>query len=219
MKSDVNIEPESYTGLPGQVKIAVLFIFAIFLICLWVYVYLPSGMLYSLLFGLMVGFVLQRSRICFTAALRDPFLFGMTGVLRALILSLIITTIGFSIFQYLQVSGGAALPGKIISPGLNIPIGGIIFGIGAAISGGCASGTLVRMGEGFQLQWLAFVGFVFGSVHGAYDAGFWYQFFRENFRSHLPEIFGWKSAILIQLMVLILLYYYSYHHEKKRFDL
>lgn len=164
-------------------------------------------------FGLLVGFILQRSRICFTAVLRDPFLFGLTGVTRGIILSLMVTTIGFALVQYFYYIEGLPLPGRFLALGLNIPVGAFIFGLGAAISGGCASGTLVRLGEGFQLQWFVLIGFVIGSAHGAHDAGWWYQLF-SNVTLHLPSVFGWIQGVLVQLFFLFLLYFLAIYWEK-----
>ena len=45
-------------------------------------------------------------------------------------------------------------------------IGAFIFGIGMVIAGGCASGTLMRVGEGFTMQILALFFFIVGSLWG-----------------------------------------------------
>ncbi len=42
-----------------------------------------------------------------------------------------------------------------------------MFGIGMVIAGGCASGTLMRVGEGFAMQMLSLLFFVIGSLIGA----------------------------------------------------
>ena len=49
-----------------------------------------------------------------------------------------------------------------------------MFGIGMVISGGCASGTLMRVGEGFTMQILSLVFFYCGFPSGALTIfGFW----------------------------------------------
>ena len=189
-------------SLSGQQKIGLLLLVLGFILFFYLSIGFDFHISVSWLFGLMVGFTLQKSRICFTAALRDPVIFGMTALLRALILSLMLTTLGFAILQFSQSINGLELSGKIIPLGWNIPIGGFIFGLGAAISGGCASGTLVRMGEGFKMQWLVIIGFIGGSIHGAYDTRFWYQLFNEASISHIPSRIGWPLGIIIQLLVL-----------------
>ncbi len=215
LKAETLIKQE----IDWQQKGAFLLIITAVLICLLIYFNLNLEMTFSWIFGLLVGFIIQRSRICFTAALRDPVLFGMTELARALIISLMITTVGFALLQYFEMVKGLEISGKIISLGWNIPVGGVIFGIGAAISGGCASGTLIRMGEGFKMQWAALIGFILGSVHGAYDARFWYGFFREPINSHLPTIFDWKTGVTLQLFILGVLLWLTYWREKNKFEL
>lgn len=48
---------------------------------------------------------------------------------------------------------------------MNTVVGGIIFGIGMVIAGGCASGMLMRIGEGFEMHLITLVGF------SGHDAG------------------------------------------------
>ncbi|TEB04370.1 putative inner membrane protein [Pelotomaculum schinkii] len=50
--------------------------------------------------GIAIGIVLRYSRFCFAGAFRDPFLIKNTKLMRALLLSLMISTIGFAIIQY-----------------------------------------------------------------------------------------------------------------------
>jgi hypothetical protein len=42
------------------------------------------------------GFILQKSRFCFTASMRDPYLTGSTSVTRAVLIAFAVTTIGFA---------------------------------------------------------------------------------------------------------------------------
>ena len=180
--------------------------------------FVPTVLAYSWLFGLAVGFILQRSRICFTAAVRDPLLFGMTELTRGLILSLMVSSLGFAALQYYRLSQGLSLLGRFVPLGWQIPIGAFIFGLGAAVSGGCASGTLMRIGEGFAMQAVVLIGFIIGSTHGAHDAGWWYQLIGEQEATHLPALLGWKKALVLQCGLLILLYLFAYWWERYQFD-
>ncbi|WP_018249573.1 YeeE/YedE thiosulfate transporter family protein [Orenia marismortui] len=189
-----------------QIKLAIVLLFISSLIFYYLYNSLAFNLAISWVFGLLVGFTLQRAKICFTATLRDPIFFGLTELARAVILSLLIATIGYSIIQYYQMVNGLSLSGRFVALGWHIPIGALIFGVGAAISGGCASGTLVRLGEGFQLQWVALIGFLLGSVHGAHDADWWYRLFSDYEVPHLPTLIGWGPSILLQVSMLVILY-------------
>ena len=100
---------------------------------------------------------MQRSGFCFVASFRDPVMVGSTSLFRAVIIGLMISTVGFGIFQYITISNIPNyliddIPGQIFPVGINTMIGAILFGIGMVIAGGCASGTLIRIGEGHVMQ-------------------------------------------------------------------
>ncbi|MDZ7838254.1 MAG: YeeE/YedE thiosulfate transporter family protein [Actinomycetota bacterium] len=127
---------------------------------------------FVLFIGIALGYTLQRSRFCFTASLRDPLLTGGTNLTKAVIIALALSSIGYMAINMskfgldMSTYDLSIVAGNIKPVGINTAIGAFLFGIGAVISGGCASGTLMRMGEGFAQQWLAFVFFVIGSVVG-----------------------------------------------------
>jgi uncharacterized membrane protein YedE/YeeE len=159
--------------------------------------------------GAIFGFVLQRARFCFTASMRDPYLTGGTSLTKAVMVALAVTTIGFWAIKYGAFQQGLPIPGQgFIAPiSLATVIGGIIFGIGMVISGGCASGTLMRVGEGFTQQMISIVFFVIGSFLGAATFGFWeLNFMVRAPRIFLPDVFGWFGAIAVQLVIIALLW-------------
>ncbi len=200
-----------------QRNLALLLLVISILLFTYLYLFLSKLLAYSWVFGVLVGIILEKSRICFTATLRDPILFGLTELARAIILSLMILTLGYAMIQHYQVSRALKLSGRFIPLGWHLPIGALIFGLGAAISGGCASGTLVRLGEGFQLQLVALIGFIIGSTQGAHDANFWYQFTSEYQLTHLPALIGWWPSLILQFLVLITLYIAAYLWERYKF--
>ena len=170
--------------------------------------------------GLLFGFTLQRSRFCFTASVRDPILVGSTTILKALIISFIISTIGFSVIQYKALLGGnidvLTIPGQLKPMGFHTAIGGVLFGIGMVIAGSCASGTLMRIGEGFKLQLIVLVGFIIGSLLGARHFEFWDKTFISKSRIiYLPEVLGFKTSVILQLLVLIILYFIADWYDRK----
>jgi uncharacterized protein len=168
--------------------------------------------------GIAFGFILRRSNFCFTASMRDPLLTGSTSLARAVLIAFAITSVGFIVLQYSASLRGLPVPGM----GFVVPIsfatvaGGIIFGIGMVLAGGCASGTLMRIGEGFGMQMLSIVFFVIGSFWGARDMGWWtLNFISNGPRIHLPEVFGWVGAIAVQLAVIAALYYLAVKWESR----
>ncbi len=159
--------------------------------------------------GLAFGYILQRARFCFTAAMRDPFLTGGTNLSKAVLLAFAITSIGFIAIKYGAHVQGLPIPGQayVVPVSLATAIGAFMFGIGMVISGGCASGTLMRVGEGFTMQLLSLFFFVIGSLWGAYDFGWWkLNVILKGKAVFLPDLFGWLGAVIIQLLIIALLW-------------
>lgn len=171
------------------------------------------------IFGSCFGFVLQKSRFCFTASLRDPIITGSTSVTKAVLIAFAIGTVGVTAIKYGYFVNGLPIPGMsyVVPVGPATIIGGILFGTGMVIAGGCASGTLMRVGEGFAMNMLTLVFFVVGSLIGANHFGFW----KINFISHspkvfLPDYFGWFGAVVLQLLVIVCLYIAADKWQKKK---
>ena len=160
------------------------------------------------IFGVALGYTLQRSRFCFTASMRDPVLTGSTSLTKAVIIAIATATVGFSSIQYAAfLKDPAKIPGNISPVGIHTAIGAIMFGIGMVIAGGCASGTLMRVGEGFMMQWLSLVFFIIGSLWGAHDFGWWSKALISKTKPvFLPNVLGWPLALLIQFGLLLAIY-------------
>lgn len=159
--------------------------------------------------GLAFGFILQKARFCFTASLRDPYLTGGTNLTKAVLIAFAITSVGFTAIKYGAASKGLPIPGMsyVVPVSGATAIGAFMFGIGMVISGGCASGTLMRVGEGFTMQILSLVFFIAGSLWGAHDFGFWkYNVILRGKAVFLPDVFGWIGAIAIQLVFIAFLF-------------
>jgi len=167
--------------------------------------------------GIGLGVVLQKSRFCFTASLRDPVLTGSTSLTRATLIAFIIATIGFAILQFTTLLKGGPITGYVSPVGLHTAIGALLFGIGMVISGGCASGTLMRMGEGFTMQWISIITFIIGSCLGAMHFGWWTEnFFKAAPKIYIPEILGWGGAFFGQLALLVALYVFATWYEYRK---
>jgi uncharacterized protein len=161
--------------------------------------------------GIALGLTLQRARFCFTASMRDPVLTGSTSLTKAVVGGLAVGTVGFSVIQvsaYLKAGQLAdAVKFAGLEPvGMHTVVGGILFGLGAVIAGGCASGTLVRMGEGFFQQWLVFPFFILGSVLGAVTWPIWKAAFHVEPKGgvYLPmALGGFVPALVLQFGLLL----------------
>lgn len=159
--------------------------------------------------GNAFGFILQKSRFCFTASMRDPYLTGGTNLTKAVLVAFAVTTLGFAAIKYGAASQGLPIPGQsyVVPISLATAIGAFMFGIGMVIAGGCASGTLMRVGEGFGMQILSLFFFVVGSLIGAAHFGWWkLNFIVRGPRIFMPEVFGWIGAVVVQFLIIALLW-------------
>lgn len=161
------------------------------------------------IFGVAAGFTLQRSRFCFTASLRDPLLTGGTSLSKAVVIAIATASVGFVAIQYAAASKGAPVPGNVSPVGFHIAAGAVLFGTGMVIAGGCASGTLMRVGEGFTMQMLSLVFFIIGSLWGARDFGWWSKHFMPKKGVFLPDVLGWVPSLFIQFGLLLALYIFA----------
>ena len=168
--------------------------------------------------GIAFGFILQRARFCFTASMRDPLLTGVTSVLRAVLVAFAITSIGFWAIKYGAFLKGMAIPGMgyVVPVSFATAFGAIIFGIGMVIAGGCASGTLMRVGEGFVMQILSLTFFVVGSFVGAHDMGWWTEkVILKGKAIFLPDVFGWFGRLSVQLLLIAVRFVVADKWEEK----
>ena len=99
--------------------------------------------LVAFVFGSVVGLLVQRSRFCNTAALRDAMLFKSFRNTKALLAAMIILTIGFT--GFISIGEGKTMHFDV---GLNQMIGLFLFGIGMVLAGACTVSTWVKSGEG-----------------------------------------------------------------------
>ena len=167
-----------------------------------------------LLFGLFLGIVMQRTRFCFVRAFREPFLTGDTEMTRAVIIAVVISVIGFSILKWTDLRD----PDASVSIGFWFGsfFGGIIFGIGMSLSGGCATGCLWRAGEGQIKLWVAIAAFALStSLYRIWleDSGWLMKLGEAVF---LPDVVGWKMAIFTVIGIMLLWYLIVVWNEVKR---
>ena len=103
-------------------------------------------------FGFAYGMMLQYGRFCFASASRDLFAAGVPRMAVGVLIALMF----FSIIQ-------ASLNATNMSTfhpapfGIHMLIAGVVFGLGMVLAGGCASGSLYKVGEGNMTNLLAVV--------------------------------------------------------------
>jgi len=113
--------------------------------------------------GLIAGFIMHRSSFCVTGMFRDMFLFKDYYMIRMLIMLIVIS---MALFEVGTMAGLlTANPFPLLGPpSLATILGGMLFGFGMVLAGGCVVGTLYKMGSGSVLSFIAFIGLLAGST-------------------------------------------------------
>jgi len=103
------------------------------------YVYLAA----YLWFGFIYGMCLQGGRFCFSSAFRDLFAVGVPRM----IVGIVIATVLFGLTASTVAATGNS-SAHTAPLGVHSVIAGFVFGVGMVFSGGCASSSLYKTGEG-----------------------------------------------------------------------
>jgi len=145
-------------------------------------------MLTGTLLGLLLGMLLQRSQYCTMGALSDLFLFGSWRRLRIFGLALAVALAGTQLLgstERLDLQQTRYLASPIAPVGLIV--GGLLFGWGMVLAGGCASRNLARAGAGSLKALSALLVMLIASAAVATGAINW-----------LPQIvgLGWQTSLL-----------------------
>lgn len=188
----------------------------------WGITWLQSGDNYvgtlalMVLAGFGIGFVMHRSRLCFARAIREPFMTAEGLMTKAMIVAILVGTL----FGSILLQKGTIDPYVAISTRfwLGSLVGGLIFGVGMVLAGGCASGSLWRIGEGHLklvvvLFFFAWIGSIasgvmsqLGVTSGELDLDFMdgmVEYSALGFQAYLPDLVGgWGWTYTIMLTVL-----------------
>jgi len=177
--------------------------------------------------GFGIGFVLHRSRFCFSRVFREPFMTAEGEMTKAMILAVALgASVGAALIAIGTIDPYIAVPTRFWLGSL---LGGLIFGIGMVFAGGCASGSLWRIGEGHlklvvAVIFFAWSGSTVGAILGrigllktdididfldgvAEISGLGYQAF-------LPDLLGnWEYSLLLTYMLLLFWYIFVRYNE------
>ncbi|MGV3096374.1 MULTISPECIES: YeeE/YedE family protein [Staphylococcus] len=107
----------------------------------------------GLIVGILLGFVMQRTRFCLAGGFRDMYVQKNNKMFYALLVAITVQSIGLLILTGLNL---ISIPDSTF-PIIGTIIGAFIFGIGIVLAGGCATGTWYRAGEGLIGSWVALV--------------------------------------------------------------
>ncbi len=124
----------------------------------------------TLILGFILGYLGQRSRLCFIAGYRDFLLTRDTFLLKGIGGAFIGALIGFALFKIL----GGSVPGFPLlqqTPAMTLKgtwivaiLGGLGVGLVGALSGGCPFRMHVLAAEGRKSYWYYLLGFYVGLI-------------------------------------------------------
>lgn len=140
-------------------------------------------------FGFIYGMSLQYGRFCMASAIRDLFAVGVPRMAVGIMIAVVLFSL---VSAFVTVAGKSTFHPSPI--GIYSVIGGLIFGIGMVYTGGCASGSLYKTGEGSVAALLVVISLSFSQVF-LVDAGGWLN--------HLVPMAWTKSTIANNLPAVI----------------
>lgn len=167
-----------------------------------------------LLFGIIFGMVFQRSRFCLVNAFREPFMTGAGLHARAAALALALSMVGFTILKATDLKDAS----EWVFPSywLGALVGGVFFGAGMVLAGGCGAGSIWRAGEGHVKLWLAVFFFAVGAAMMRQLLARTDVIRRLGDAVFLPNVMGWAGAVLGVVALMVIWYLLAGWQEQKR---
>lgn len=169
----------------------------------------------GLIVGILFGFLLKRSRFCFTGTIRDIYL--EKKPYNMVIIATVIFTQAF--LYHLMVLLGLVPAPDLFSFSLPaIIIGSFIYGFGAVMMNGCMTASLVKSGDGRIIGFVSLLAFIGGTylatnsflrpVTDSLDMGFSvFEKFYRSFPNYVP--------VIASFIICVILYYMMYRNYKK----
>ena len=155
----------------------------------------------AVLFGCAFGLLIAKAQICFISVFRVIFRTGRNELAIAIIIGMAVSTIG--VFSYIMIG----TPAKIMWAGPNAILGGLLFGFGIVLAGGCECGWMYRAVEGQVHFWIVGI----GNVIGATFLAFTWDSFSLSLATSWPKInllesFGSYGGLFMNYILLFLLF-------------
>lgn len=184
-----------------------------------------------LMTGLALGYILTRSRFGYAGGIKRVWITGEGSLTKALVITFALASIAAAGVHWGAAQAGAvaakvAGEGDSIIPGtqsvvpisIGLVVGGLLFGAGMIMAGGCASGTLSDFGEGMVRVVFSLPMFIVGSVIGVWatfefestSIGTW------GTQIYLPDSLGYIGAVVFTLACLLAVYAITRWYEQKR---
>jgi hypothetical protein len=163
-------------------------------------------MLLAFVFGILIGFVVQRSKLCMLDGFTELFL------LKGFLSLFVITMLGLyltSSFNLIQLT-------DLAKPlGVSSFAGGVLFGIGMIFAGGCGIGMLRRVGEGKLKSMIAIMGLFTGIMISAFFYPFLKLVMPIGSALFIPALLGINPWVLVSLILIIGAVYWFKQYLRK----
>ncbi|MGG0811083.1 selenium metabolism membrane protein YedE/FdhT [Paenibacillus alvei] len=163
-------------------------------------------------FGAAFGILIERGQICFTSAFRDLWISGRATMTKAIIGGMAISSVLTLIV--ILVNGVEPIT-KMAAP--STFIGGILFGIGIVLAGGCETGMMYRLMEGQVIFLPVFIGNIIGATALAYawdHLGVFDLLVKSGAKINLISVMGPAWAIIVTLVLLAIGYAVASYWQK-----
>jgi uncharacterized protein len=160
--------------------------------------YVPQGLF--LLFGVAFGVIFQRSRFCLVRAFREPFMTGDGEHTRAAALAIVVSTLGFAILKFVDLKDKSEW--VFASAGVGGLGGGLLFGVGMTLAGGCGAGSIWRAGEGQVKLWATLATFALGASLARLALAHTGALQHLGLAVFLPAALGWGAALVLVVAVM-----------------
>lgn len=165
----------------------------------YIYAGVDKAQIGGLLFlGFLIGLVMHRSRFCFVRAFRCPFMTGEAEMVKVVAMSLMIYGMGSAIIKWAWIKDPMA--GVYHPFFLGSLAGGLIFGVGMILAGGCASSTLWRIGEGHLKLVMTMIGFALSNALTSKAIAALQLSDKLGKAIFMPDVFTW--AVMIPLFII-----------------
>ncbi|MGG3308176.1 selenium metabolism membrane protein YedE/FdhT [Paenibacillus lautus] len=152
------------------------------------------------LFGTAFGILIERGQICFTSAFRDLWISGRATMTKAIVVGMAVSSVATLIV--ILVYGLDPIT-KIAAP--STFIGGLLFGLGIVMAGGCETGMMYRLMEGQVVFLPVFIGNIIGATALAYawdHMGVFNLLVKSGSPINLITVMGPAAALIVTLLVL-----------------
>lgn len=169
------------------------------------------------LFGALFGILIERAQICFTSAFRDLWISGRATMTKAIIVGMAVSSV--ATLAIILLNGMEPIT-KVA--GLSTLVGGMLFGLGIVMAGGCETGMMYRLMEGQIVFLPVFIGNVIGAGALAYawdHLGVYDALVKSGSKISLIDAMGPGAALAATLIVLaaafIVAVYWQKHYRFK----